>query len=105
MYKFRSQAAADLIMLTPTGDRVLALLGREPASKGIIEVADMAQAIERLSAAVAADEAARQQAPSDEGDGEGHRPAEAVSLRQRVWPLIQMLRTCQAADEPIVWGV
>jgi hypothetical protein len=63
MYKFRSQAAADLIMLTPTGDRVLALLGREPAPKGIIEVADMAQAIERLTAAVAADEAARQQAP------------------------------------------
>ncbi|WP_374428079.1 DUF1840 domain-containing protein [Ideonella dechloratans] len=105
MYKFRSQAAADLIMLTPTGDRVLALLGREPASRGIIEVADMAQAIERLSAAVAADEAARQQASAEEEGGEAHRPAEAVSLRQRVWPLIQMLRSCQAADEPIVWGV
>lgn len=105
MYKFRSQAAADLIMLTPTGDRVLALLGREPAPKGIIEVADMAQAIERLTAAVADDDAARQRAPTEEEGGEPHRPAEAVSLRQRVWPLVQMLRICQAADEPIVWGV
>lgn len=104
MYKFRSQAAADLIMLNPTGDRLLALLGREPAPTGIIEVADMPAAIERLTRAVADDEARRARPGGDDAEPDDRHPVDAVSLRQRAWPLIQMLRECQAADRPIVWG-
>jgi hypothetical protein len=37
LYKFRSKAAGDLIMLGPQGDQLLRLLGREPARQGIIE--------------------------------------------------------------------
>jgi hypothetical protein len=61
----------------------------------------MPQLIATLESAVAADDAARKQAADDsEGAGKG----DAVSLRQRVWPLVDMLRRCQAAREPIVWG-
>ena len=28
-----------------------------------------------------------------------------VALRQRLWPLVEMLRRAQAAGEPVVWGV
>ena len=28
-----------------------------------------------------------------------------VSLRQRLWPMIDMLRRAHQADEPVVWGV
>ncbi|HYN61862.1 MAG TPA: DUF1840 family protein [Rubrivivax sp.] len=28
-----------------------------------------------------------------------------VSLRQRVWPVIDMLERAQGAGQPIVWGV
>ena len=46
-------------------------------------------------------------------DGEPNGGAEAaavpdeapVLLRQRLWPVIEMLRRAQAADAPIVWGV
>ena len=31
LYKFKSQAAADVIMMQPHGDKVLAALGREPS--------------------------------------------------------------------------
>lgn len=100
IYKFRSKAAGDVIMLGPQGDRLLRLLGREPATKGIIEPLAMPAAIAALEAAVAADEAARAAAgPADE------RLGDPVVLRQRVWPLVEMLRRAHAADEPVVWGV
>lgn len=109
MYKFRSQATTELIMLTPTGDRVLALLGREPAPQGIVEVADMPAAIERLSQAVAEDEERRARPPEAaepaEDDAQVREPLDPISLRQRVWPLIQMMRQCIEADTPMVWGV
>ena len=96
LYKFKSKAAGDVIMLGPNGDQVLRVLGREPAASGIFEVEAMPALIEALQAAVAADEAAR------EGGGE---PAPgAVSLRQRAWPLVEMLRRCHAARAVIVWG-
>jgi hypothetical protein len=35
LYKFKSKAAGDVIMLGPNGDQVLRLLGRAPAPSGI----------------------------------------------------------------------
>jgi hypothetical protein len=104
LYKFKSKAAGDVIMLGPSGDQVLRLLGREPAPKGIFEPAHMAGLIATLERAVA-DEEARRAADEDpdakpavQGKGDG------IGLRQRVWPLVEMLRRAQAAGEPIVWG-
>jgi hypothetical protein len=38
IYKFKSKATGDVIMLGPHGDAVVApAIGREPAPKGIIE--------------------------------------------------------------------
>ncbi len=98
IYKFRSKATGDLIMLGPNGDQLLRAAGREPAPKGIFEPADMPALIEALQAAIAADEA-----PSPEGSDED-KPA-PVGLRQRFWPMVEMLRRALAADEPVVWGV
>jgi hypothetical protein len=79
----------------------LRLIGREPAPKGIFEVAHMPAVIAALESAVAQDEAARQDDGADEparGKGDG------VTLRQRVWPLVDLLKRAQAAREPITWG-
>jgi hypothetical protein len=103
IYKFRSKATGDLIMLGPNGDRMLRLIGREPATKGIIEVADMAAAVDALQAAVRAE-----QAPANDECADGDddpRKAERITLRQRLWPMIQMLDAARAAGEPVVWGV
>ena len=87
-------------MLGPNGDQVMRLVGREPAAKGIFEVAHMPQLISTLEQAVAADDAARQ--PDDGTDAPAR--GDGVSLRQRVWPLVDMLRRCLAAKEVITWG-
>ena len=103
IYRFRSPATGDVVMLGAAGDELLRLLGREPSAKGIVEPADMPAAIERLQAAVQAAQAPAEAEPTDEADASAR--AEGVSLRQRVWPMIEMLRRAHAAGEPVVWGV
>ncbi len=103
IYKFKSKAAGDVIMLAPGGDAVLRIIGKEPAAKGIIESADMPAAMTAIEQAVTADEAARQKPdPDDEA-----KPAkgDGVTLRQRAWPLLEMMKRAHAAAEDIVWGV
>jgi hypothetical protein len=106
IYKFRSQATGDVIMLGPHGDHFLSLLGREPAPKGILEVAHMHEALARIDAALKAEQEAGDAPapPAAEGE-ETSRKADAVSLRQRLWPMVEMIREAQAAGQPIVWGV
>jgi hypothetical protein len=100
IYRFKSQATGDLIMLGPQGDQLLHILGRTPAERGIIEVGALPAALAALQAAIAAE----QPAGGDEED-----PAEPgqplVGLRQRLWPMVEMLRQCQAEGVPVVWGV
>jgi hypothetical protein len=105
LYKFKSKAAGDVIMLGPNGDQVMRLVGREPAVRGIFEVDAMPGLIATLHAAVVADEAMRQGQSADAGAAAPSAGrADAVSLRQRVWPLVEMLRRSHAAREVIVWG-
>jgi hypothetical protein len=101
IYKFRSRAAADLVMTGPVGDRVLGLIGKTPGPKGIIDVDDLPSAIAALEAAASAEPRG---APADEDARDG-AAADRVSLRQRVWPMIEMLKRARAAGEPVVWGV
>lgn len=101
IYKFRSKATGDLIMLQPNGDAMLRAIGREPQAKGIIEPPAMADAIVGLERAIAAEEAEREAA----GDGGNDNKPAGISQRQRLYPMIEMLRRAAKAGEPIVWGV
>jgi hypothetical protein len=106
LYKFKSKAAGDLIMLEPNGRRVLEIIGKDPQPKGIIEPDQMSGAVEALEAAIAQEEA-EQQALAEEARSKGEVAArpDAVSLRQRAVPFLDMLRRCQKAGQAIVWGV
>lgn len=108
LYKFKSQAAADVIMLQANAEELLKIIGKTPSPSGIITVAQIPAAIDALQAAVAAREAGDAEAPADtQGDA---APAsgdeeEPISLRRRAAPFIELLR--QSADEgkDVVWGV
>ncbi|HYF41680.1 MAG TPA: DUF1840 family protein, partial [Ramlibacter sp.] len=41
LYKFKSKAAGDLIMLEPNGRRVLEIIGKDAGPKGIIQPDEM----------------------------------------------------------------
>ena len=104
IYKFRSKAAGDTVMLGPQGDQFLRAIGREPSAQGIIEAVAMPAALTALQQAIEQDDAARAQQPADEAllEAAGQDP---IALRRRLWPMVEMIRRAQAADEPVFWGV
>ena len=110
LYKFKSKAAGDVIMLQANGKRVLDIIGkangRDYDAAGILQAAQMPDAIAALNAAIA-DEEAEQEVSVAQAVAEGKKapPLEAVSLRQRTHPLIEMLKRCEKAGAEIVWGV
>jgi hypothetical protein len=102
LYRFRSKASGDVIMLPAHGDALLQLLGREPAARGIFEPAQVPALLAALEAAVAQAEAGEAEAAVREPGVDQPR---AVGLRQRLWPMMELLRRSRAAGEPVVWGV
>ncbi len=104
IYKFKSQAAADLIMLESTGDQMLTIIGRQPSAQGIVTVAQIPAAIAALEAAVIAHEAAEPRA-ADLPAMELAASGDSVPLRARVSPFIELLRNSESAGKDVVWGV
>ncbi len=103
LYVFKSTASADLIMLEPNGRRLLEIIGKELTPKGIIRPEQMGPAISALQAAIREEGAAPGVAPAsgtDESDA-----ARGVTLKQRLFPMIEMLRRCQQSGKDVTWGV
>jgi hypothetical protein len=106
LYKFKSKAAGDLIMLEPNGRQVLQIIGKDPGPKGIIEPGQMSAAIRALEAAIEREEAEQKQAASEaEQKGDKAARPDGISLRQRAVPFVDMLRRAEKAGQDIVWGV
>lgn len=104
IYKFKSQAAADVIMLQANGDQMLAIVGKEPSVQGIITVAQIPAALAALEAAIVVHEATetkRREHPGLVVEVEG----DSIMLRQRAAPFIDLLKTSAEAGKDVVWGV
>lgn len=110
-YKFQSKACANVLMLQADGDKLLAAMGIVPAPRGILLPEAIPQALESIQAAIERNSAGSDLPPavrdpggesSVDGDDTGEA---AVSLRQRAWPLVEMLRRALEAREVVVWGV
>ena len=112
IYEFKSRATGSVVMTGPVAERLLGIVGKAAGPTGIFTVEQMGPAIAALKAAVEQDEAlARERAAAsgtdtdddESSDRENRQPA--ISLRQRAWPLIDMLQTAQRADQVVTWGV
>lgn len=110
LYKFKSKTTGDVIMLQPNGRRVLEIIGKDTQAgtgdKGILLPEQMPAAIAALEAAIVKEEAEQKAAVADAlARSEPPPRFEAISLRQRALPFIEMLRRCEKAGTEIVWGV
>ncbi len=109
LYKFKSRAAADLILLEPQGRQILQIIGKAPGPTGIVTAAQIPAALAALEAAVAADEArlreAAQQATEADPNAPDEEPRDTVRLRQRAAPFMDLLRRSLQEDCDVVWGV
>jgi hypothetical protein len=110
LYRFKSRATADLILLLPHAQRLLEIIGKEPGAQGIITAAQIPAAVAALEAAVL-DEERRVAEAGKTADADNEQAAEAdgpqrdtVTLRQRAAPFIDMLRRSAAEGHDVVWG-
>lgn len=110
LYRFKSRATADLILLLPHARRILELIGKEPGARGIITAAQIPAAVAALEAAVLDEERRLAEAgkTADEDDldaaGAEGKERDTVTLRQRAAPFIDMLRRSAAEGHDVVWG-
>lgn len=105
-YTFKSKAAGDVLMLRADAQRVLTAMGLAAPPQGIIEPAAMPAAIAAIDAAMAREESSQPRADTvARGADDAASDSESVSLRQRAWPLLEMMKRAQAEAEPVVWGV
>lgn len=116
-YTFQSRVTADLIMLKVTAEQVLKLLGKPLHEPGIVTVENIPEAVAILEKAALEDDARRK---TIKDEMEGRRLDDAatqeqiattsellgpISLRQRVVPLIDMLRSSAEENKPVTWTV
>ena len=106
LYRFKSRETADLVMLAPSGKRILEILGKDPSAPPVIRHEEMAGAIEALNTAVKAEELAQQRMKDEAAaNGDPVPQFDAISLRMRSAPFIEMLQRCLKAQVEVVWGV
>jgi hypothetical protein len=106
LYKFKSKAAGDVIMLQANGDQILQIIGKQPGPKGIILPEQMPAAVAALNQAIAQGQPAGTQSADATDDQNDDTPAaDRISLRQRAAPFIDMLQRCHKEDKEIVWGI
>ena len=110
LFKFKSRATADVIMLEPNGKQLLEIIGKSPNEPhGIITAAQIPAAIAALEAAVLEEERRLAEAgqTADAEDAAQQEPdgweRDTVTLRQRAAPFIDMLRRSAAAEREVTW--
>jgi len=106
---FRSKAAGEIFMFADTARRIFEILGRTEAPRGVITAEQVPEALARLVAAVdqertQAKEAAAAFEQSDRRGDEASAPA-PITLSQRAFPLIEMLRAADKRKVDVTWGI
>jgi hypothetical protein len=108
LYEFKSKATGTVVMTGPVAERLLSIVGKAPGPKGVFTVEQMGPALDALQTAIDRERAESADADDAAEPDAGERGADdprTVSLAQRAWPLMDMLRTARAADLVVTWGV
>jgi len=107
---FRSKAAGEIFMFAETARRIFEIIGRSDAARGVITADQVPDALRRLTAAVDKEKADLAAAGAD-AEARGRRgdddapAAQPVTLAQRAFPLLEMLRAAEKKRVDITWGV
>lgn len=106
LYRFKSRATQDFVMLEAHARQLFDIIGKSPSPTGVITVEQMPGAISALEAAVAQERSLAHN--RDKFAVEDHdNPAEAehVGVGQRAAPLLHMLKDSLADQKDVTWEV
>jgi len=107
---FRSRAAGEIFMFAETARRIFDILGRAESNQGVITSEQIPDALQRLSKAIDAEKALVEQTrqAEDAAEHSGMPPPtdnRIISLAQRAYPLMEMLRAAQKRQVEVTWGI
>ena len=106
---FRSKAAGEIFMFAETARRIFDIIGKAESPRGVITAEQVPDALARLAAAVDEEKpqlkAAAEQAQDADRRGDEVAASRAITLGQRAFPLLEMLRAAQKKKVDITWGV
>ena len=107
---FRSKAAGEIFMFAETARRILEIIGRSDAPRGVITAEQVPDALARLVAAVEQEKALAREAAAaaeqaDRSGSDGPATPAPITLGQRAFPLLEMLRAAEKKKVGITWGV
>lgn len=106
LYKFKSDAGGDVIMLEATGRQILAWMGKGPDAKGILLPEQMRAAKQAVEAGLEREEQMQKELAAAQGEAAtAAKIGDGVSLRARAWPLVALMDKSLKAQVPITWGV
>lgn len=106
---FRSKAAGEIFMFAETARRIFQIIGKDEGPRGVITAEQVPDALTRLQAAVDEEKeqiraAEREARDADRGEAEAVSQR-AITLGQRAFPLLEMLRAAQKKKVDVTWGV
>jgi hypothetical protein len=106
---FRSKAAGEIFMFAETARRIFEIIGKAEAPRGVITAEQVPDSLARLSAAVEEEKAqlkaAQEHVEQADRRGEETAAARAITLAQRAYPLLEMLRAAQKKKVDVTWGI
>jgi hypothetical protein len=105
LYRFKSRATPDFVMLEVHARQLFDIIGKEPARQGVITGEQIPAAIAALETAIARE--GRNTHNHDDYAVEGHdneAEKQHVGLHQRATPLLHMLKESQADNKDVTWG-
>jgi len=101
---FSSKAGADILMLGEHAKPILELVGKISETpfptRGVFTPEQLPQAISRLELAIANESPAKDDDQDDEPRSALSLP---VGLRQRAFPLLDMMRKAEKIQKPVTW--
>ena len=101
LVKFKTTAYGSVTMFGDVAIKLLRLMGRRATVPSAIMPEDIPEALRRLKAGVAAEEAATGDEQATELENEEEE--EFVSLRVRAFPLIELLEAAEKEQVPVMW--
>lgn len=109
LFKFKSKAASDLIMLEPDARALLHMMLGEDPVKGIVLAQDLPTVIARLESALTQESANtrehKQAVDASSKECQDDEKEAPVLMGQRAAPMLQLLKRCLAEQSDLVWGV
>ena len=106
---FRSKAAGEIFMFAESARRIFEIIGRQESPRGVITAEQVPEALQKLVAAVEEEKAqlktAGEEAELQDKEGDGTVQPRPITLGQRAFPLVEMLREAQKKKVDVTWGI